>query len=273
MICVTRLPGLRLAQAFVDYMVTQGVSLKPEIQPQGVALWLENETQLAQVELELQRFLQQPGHLRYRAASWRTGTVDNNWRYTGFGYPDRFIRQAGLLVITLTFLCVLVYVLQGIMGTSQVMSYLAWPDNRTAYFQFWRYFTPVLLHFSLVHLVLNLAWWWYLGSQVEKQLGADKLVQIGLLSALAGNWLQSLFSGMYFGGLSGVVYALTAYVWWCGERAPQLKVSVPRGFMVFCVLWLLVGYFDWFGFSIANGAHIAGLTIGLLMALRDFRRS
>lgn len=88
-------------------------------------------------------------------------------------------------------------------------------------------------------------WWWYLGGQVEKRLGAGKLLQIALVAAFMSGWAQSLFSGSNFGGLSGVVYALMGYVWWCGERAPQMGINMPRGLMVFqCYGWwpdILIG--------------------------------
>lgn len=87
-------------------------------------------------------------------------------------------------------------------------------------------------------------------------------------------WLgQSLFSGANFGGLSGVVYALMGYVWLTGERAPERGISPPRGLMAFSVLWLIAGYFDILGLSIANAAHVSGLIIGLLMAFWDTRNS
>lgn len=37
----------------------------------------------------------------------------------------------------------------------------------TLKFEFWRYFTHALMHFSLMHILFNLLWWWYLGA-VEK---------------------------------------------------------------------------------------------------------
>ena len=66
--------------------------------------------------------------------------------------------------------------------------------------------------------LFNLMWWWYLGGQMEKRLGAGKLFVLAVVSAFFSGWAQSLFSGALFGGLSGVVYALMGYVWLTGER-------------------------------------------------------
>ncbi|UCQ11528.1 rhomboid family intramembrane serine protease GlpG [Edwardsiella tarda] len=271
MVRVITLPNPRLAQAFIDYMATQGVRLEAEAGDHGIALWLADDSHLAQVEHELQRFLHEPQHPRYQAASWQSGSTHSGLRYTRFAYLRSFAGQSGPLTIGVTLLCILVYLCQLALGNGAVMTYLAWPADAAQHYQLWRYFTPALLHFSPLHIIFNLMWWWYLGGQVEKRLGASKLAQIMLVSALMSGWAQSLFSGIYFGGLSGVVYALMGYVWWCGERAPQFGVSMPRGLMVFSLLWLLAGYFNWFGLSIANAAHIGGLVIGLLMAFWDMR--
>lgn len=153
------------------------------------------------------------------------------------------------------------------------MSWLAWPYNSSQYLQIWRWVSHAFLHFSLLHILFNLMWWWYLGGQMEKRLGTSKLLVLTIVSAVFSGWGQSLFSGANFGGLSGVVYALMGYVWLTGERAPERGISLPRGLMAFSVLWLIAGYFDILGLSIANAAHVSGLIIGLLMAFWDTRNS
>ena len=74
---------------------------------------------------------------------------------------------------------------------------------------------------------------------------------------------------MTFGGLSGVVYALMGYVWLRGERDPQSGIFLQRGLIIFALIWIVAGWFDVFGMSMANGAHIAGLAVGLAMAFAD----
>ncbi|MGS6321736.1 rhomboid family intramembrane serine protease GlpG, partial [Enterobacter hormaechei] len=39
--------------------------------------------------------------------------------------------------------------------------------------------------------------------------------------------------------------------------------------ITFALIWLIAGWFDLFGMSIANGAHVTGLAVGLAMALAD----
>ena len=114
-------------------------------------------------------------------------------------------------------------------------------------------------------------WWWYLGGAVEKRLGSGKLFVIMLISALLSGFVQAKFSGIWFGGLSGVVYALMGYCWLRGERDPESGVYLERGLIGFAIVWLVIGWYGAFGLAIANGAHVAGLLVGLAMAFVDTR--
>lgn len=95
-----------------------------------------------------------------------------------------------------------------------------------------------------------------------KRIGSGKLVVITVISALLSGFVQHQFSGPWFGGLSGVVYALMGYVWLRGERDPQSGIYLQRGLILFSLVWLIAGWFDVFGMAIANGAHVAGLATG-----------
>jgi GlpG protein len=271
MVRIISLSNPRIAQAFVDYMATLGVQLQVKHDGQEVQLWLEDESQLEKVEPELNLFLKDPLHARYQAASWHTGSTQANLQYERYSYWQRIRSQAGPLTMTVMVICILVYILQQIYGDQTVMEWLAWPADRSQYSELWRWFTPAFLHFSILHILFNLMWWWYLGGPVEKRLGSGKLFTIALISALLSGWGQSLFSGIYFGGLSGVVYALMGYVWLTGELKPERQLSLPRGLMVFAIAWLALGYFNVMGLAIANAAHVFGLAVGLIMAFCDTR--
>lgn len=271
MIRIISLSNPRIAQAFVDYMATLGVQLQVKHDGQDVQLWLEDESKLDKVEPELNLFMKDPLHARYQAASWHTGSTQSSLRYEHYSYWQRIRSQAGPLTSAVMILCIAVYILQQIYGDPTVMGWLAWPVDSSQFIELWRWFTPAFLHFSLLHILFNLMWWWYLGGPVEKRLGSGKLFTIALISALLSGWGQSIFSGIYFGGLSGVVYALMGYVWLTGELKPERGLSLPRGLMVFSIAWLVLGYFNVMGLAIANAAHVFGLVVGLIMAFCDTR--
>lgn len=273
MVRIIALSNLRLAQAFVDYMATYDVALKINDSNQGAEIWLIDEQQSAHVRYELEQFLLDQLHPRYQAASWLSGNTHSNFSYQHYSYLKILRHQTGPLTLIVIALCIITYILMQLTSDDTVMLYLAWPQDNHQYFQLWRWISHSFLHFSLLHILFNLIWWWYLSHQIEKQLGGSKLFVLSLVAAFVSGWAQSLFSGFNFGGLSGVVYALIGYVWLTGERAPDSGISLPRGLMVFSVFWLVAGYFSILSLSTANAAHLAGLVIGLLMAFWDTRNS
>ena len=271
MIHVTTIANPRLAQAFIDYMATYQVQLTAQVnQERQVELWLADDKHLEQVNHELSIFLLDPLNPRYQAASWQTGELNSQFNYRNYLTLEYLKNQSGPLTIGILVLCILIYIWMQISGDYNVMTYLAWPSE-SQQMELWRWFTPAFLHFSISHIAFNLVLWWYLAGQVERQLGFGKLLTITLVAALFSNWGQSIFSGPNFGGISGVVYALVAYVWFTGERQPEKGIYAPRGLMGISILWLFLGYFSILGDQIANAAHTSGLIIGLLMGVWDNR--
>ena len=269
MVRVIAISNPRLALAFVDYMATQGIRLELRNSGEAAEIWLADDGHLEQVQHELQQFLVDPLNRRYQAASWQTGHTDAGLHYQSESYLHTLRSKAGPLTLGVMVLCIAVYILMQALGDDTVMYWLSWPQDSSQYTQLWRWISHAFLHFSLLHILFNLMWWWYLGGAVEKRLGSGKLIVITVISALLSGYVQQKFSGPWFGGLSGVVYALMGYVWLRGERDPQSGIFLQRGLIIFALIWIVAGWFDVFGMSMANGAHIAGLAVGLAMAFAD----
>lgn len=265
---ITSFENPRMAQAFVDYMATQGVVLTLQHHTH-TDLWLADEGQEAQVRAALAHFLAHSQDPRYMAASWSTGQTNSGLSYRRYPFFASLRARTGPFTLLIIAACVVVFVIQQIVGDRAVLLQLAWPFDPALKFELWRYFSHALMHFSLLHILFNLMWWWYLGGEVEKRIGTGKLVVLTVISALLSGFMQNYFGSPWFGGLSGVVYALMGYVWLRGERDPDSGVRLERGMIVFAVLWIVAGWLDWFGFNMANGAHVAGLLVGLAMALAD----
>lgn len=268
MLMITSFSNPRVAQAFVDYMATQGIILTIQQHTQ-TDVWLADESQAGRVNAELARFLENPGDPRYLAASWQSGQTGSGLHYQRFPFLATLRERAGPFTLLLMVACIIVFIIMSLVGDQSVMIALAWPYDPSLQFDVWRYFTHALMHFSVMHILFNLLWWWYLGGAVEKRLGSGKLIVITLISALLSGYVQHKFSGPWFGGLSGVVYALMGYAWLRGERDPDSGIYLQRGLITFALIWLIAGWFDLFGMSIANGAHVTGLAVGLAMALAD----
>lgn len=138
--------------------------------------------------------------------------------------------------------------------------------------QWWRLFTPMLIHFGFLHIAMNGLWYWELGRRIEMRQGSINLIGLSLLFSLVSNFAQYLFGGpSLFGGLSGVLYGLLGHVWIYQLMAPNPLYRLPRGVLVMMLVWLAVclsGLVSLIGFGqIANAAHVGGLLIGCLTGL------
>lgn len=138
--------------------------------------------------------------------------------------------------------------------------------------QWWRLFTPMLIHFGILHLAMNGMWYWELGRRIESRQGSINLIGLTLLFSLVSNYAQFAWSGpSLFGGLSGVLYGLLGHCWIFQLLAPNPAYRLPRGVLVMMLVWLLVcmsGLISMIGFGqIANAAHVGGLLIGCFTGL------
>lgn len=148
--------------------------------------------------------------------------------------------------------------------------YYAGLEDTLAAGQFWRLFTPALMHFSLPHILFNLLWVWVAGRGIEYLHGRWVLLGLVMFSALVSNLAQFWVSGPMFGGMSGVVFALLGYAWLWDKRVGRPAIGLPPALMGLMVLWLVLGFtgvLEYIGVgAIANTAHLAGLVAGLLWA-------
>ena len=84
-----------------------------------------------------------------------------------------------------------------------------------------RLLSPIFLHFGLLHLVFNCLWLSLLGARIESNEGSIHLLVLVLVTGICSNMAQYYWSGsIYFGGLSGVIYALLGYIWIKNKIAP-----------------------------------------------------
>ncbi|QIR16288.1 rhomboid family intramembrane serine protease GlpG [Shewanella aestuarii] len=277
MMTLGQLPNARAAQAFIDYAKGLGIRCQIEPLPQGVAVMLVDLDFEAQAQAEFNHFLQHPYDAKYLQASWDNGDTRPKFDYGSgtLGLVQQFITGAGPLTLVTFFICVIVFAVMNLGFANPVFELLSF-FNATAsenYQQFWRVFTPSLMHFSVMHIAFNLLWWWYLGGKIENRLGTRPLLFLLLAAGTLPNIVQYFMTGPNFGGLSGVVYAIAGYTWLMGIRKPNCGIGLPQSYMGFMMVWLVLGFTDILGMPMANGAHIGGLLVGLAQALFDSRKT
>ena len=134
--------------------------------------------------------------------------------------------------------------------------------------QVWRIFTPMFLHFGVLHILFNMMWLRNLGTAIEFNRGTRRFLMLVLICAGTSNTAQLVVSGPGFGGMSGVVFGLIGYLWIKGKFQPHLGLGLMPNQIVYAVLWMLLcigGAFD----GIANTAHVVGMVVGMFLGARS----
>ncbi|NCP63462.1 MAG: rhomboid family intramembrane serine protease GlpG [Paraglaciecola sp.] len=255
----------------VNYLITQHIAAHyvrlDQQQAHGVVI--SDALQLPEAQHIAQEFIANPHQEKYQDAVWQAGESVSmaNINWFSFAAIRAQLKQTPFTALILLS-CLVIYALEisGFTSVYASLRILPWPQL-VADQQWWRLIGPALIHFSSLHIIFNLLWWWMLGQQLEQNFGLMSLVLLFLSSAIFSNVAQLILEGPNFGGLSGVVYALVGCVWWLGWLRPSWGISLPQPLIIFLLLWLVIGYADVLWIPMANVAHTAGLIAGCLFAL------
>jgi len=126
----------------------------------------------------------------------------------------------------------------------------------------WRLFTPMFIHFGLMHIFFNMMWLLDLGSMVEQRRGSIFLIFFIAAISASSNLAQYFFGNPLFGGMSGVNYGLVGYIWMKGKYDPASGLGLHKNTILMMVGWYLaclVGIIP----HVANAAHTAGFAGGI----------
>jgi len=283
-----------------DHLLSLGVKSRFDQRPEGWAVWIINEDQVAQGREELRAYLEHPDDPRFHESAKtakeirrKEAELDKRFRKNDreaahiWGPPTFWRRPATTI---LTALAITVFVLQRLPFTrAAVLEWLTFfsltsvaPEFRAYHGltdvmdgQVWRLVTPIFLHFSLLHILFNLWWTSALGTVIEIRRGTGRFLALVLISAVHSNLVEYFYMDQIvkeyyvFGGLSGVVYALFGYVWMKGESDPEVGLRVDSRTVVLMLAWLVLCFTGLLG-PIANGAHLGGLAVGMVMGLSRF---
>lgn len=130
--------------------------------------------------------------------------------------------------------------------------------------QLWRLLTPVFIHFGVIHILFNMLWLYQLGSAIEQTQRSQRLIILIIVTSLLSNLAQYYWSGPGFGGMSGVVYGLLAYIWIQGKFNPRAGIGLQQNIVLMMLVWFVVCWLGLVG-NIANMAHTIGLVSGAIL--------
>ena len=132
--------------------------------------------------------------------------------------------------------------------------------------QLWRLFTPIIIHFGIMHIAFNLLWLYQLGSVVEQRQSTRRMLILVIIISVLSNLAQYIWSGPIFGGMSGVVYGLLGYVWAQGKFNPRAGIGLNQNITAMMLVWFVVCWLGLVG-NIANMAHTIGLVCGVFLGI------
>lgn len=315
---VGNLPTEREARQFAAWLITRKMPAQVEQENDGWIIWIRDEDHLTQAREALDRFRQNPNDSQYldaeRAAQTlardeeekrrqaQRNVVEMRGRW-GTGTPGS---PAGPRRSPLVLLLIALSVFVGLFALEDTLqnphrpmpgalyrgltfvdpvvergetdlSY--WKDVRKG--QIWRLVTPIFIHYSWAHIILNMMWLHSFGAPIEDRRGTPFMLFLVLLLAVSSNVGQAIemalrSSGAQFGGMSGVGYGLFGYMAVKAKYDSQERYFMAPSTTFIAMLWFLLCILrDVPPFSnllegvipnIANTAHAVGLFMGAAAA-------
>jgi GlpG protein len=136
-----------------------------------------------------------------------------------------------------------------------------WPFALVLSGQVWRLITPIFLHMGMLHILFNMWMLVDIGFALESRLRALRYTGLVVVTAAFSNAAQYFVVGPFFGGMSGVLYALFGYAWIRGRLDPTFGLGIPNQTVVALGIWMVLGFTGAIG-NAANFAHLGGLVSG-----------
>ncbi len=289
---IGNLPSEPAARTFGDILLALGIEHQIEPEPDGWALWVRSDDDFDRVAEQLSAYLEDPQRPEFTARA-REGAVRRRLAEDDAAAPTPvttrealgriFPHGVGALTAVLAGICLAIagvaWAGYGERVFDQLLITQITPEGRDirwdahlpeifAHGEFWRLITPALVHFNVAHLVMNLLWLIDLGSAIETRQGTGRLGLLFLTIGIGSNLAQTWLAGPAFCGVSGVLFGLMGYIWIKSKLDPGCGLALHPYTTVLMLVFFsfsLGGAFTaLFGISMANGAHAAGLVLGVL---------
>jgi rhomboid protease GluP len=132
--------------------------------------------------------------------------------------------------------------------------------------QLWRFFTPMLLHGSILHIGFNMYALMAFGGGLERRYGHGRFLMLYLLGGFAGTVFSFLFSSAYSIGASGAIFGLVAAEGIFLFQNRKLFGSQAKGALNNVLFVVAINLFLGLQPGIDNWGHMGGLMGGLIFA-------
>ena len=162
---------------------------------------------------------------------------------------------------------IIVFVIPLLYGQSEAMvAQFCVHGPSIRYGHYYRLFTGIFLHGSILHLIFNSYALYVIGSQIESFLGKFKFLIIYLAGGLMGSLFSITFNGnMASIGASGAIFGLMGALVYFGYHYRVYLGNVIKSQIIPLIVFNLVLGFVMSG--VDNSAHIGGLIGGTLATI------
>ncbi len=128
--------------------------------------------------------------------------------------------------------------------------------------EYWRLLTPIFLHGSLPHLLINCFSLNAMGTITENIYGRKRFLAIYFIAGILGNLGSFCFSAYPAVGASGAIFGLLGAMLYLGVKTPEfIRSGFGKDILVLAALNLAYGFS---AAGIDNFAHLGGLVGGFL---------
>ncbi|WP_205207676.1 rhomboid family intramembrane serine protease [Bacillus sp. P14.5] len=130
--------------------------------------------------------------------------------------------------------------------------------------EWWRFFTPVVIHIGFLHLLMNTFALYFLGMAVERIFGSARFLFIYIFAGFTGTLASFVFTNSLSAGASGAIFGCFGALLYFGTAYPRIFFRT-MGTNILVVIGINLAL----GFTlpgIDNAGHIGGLAGGALSA-------
>lgn len=130
--------------------------------------------------------------------------------------------------------------------------------------EWWRFFTPILVHIGFTHLLMNTIALYLIGAEVERIYGNTRFLLIYLFAGFSGTLASFVMSPSLAAGASGAIFGCFGALVYFGTVYPKLFFRTIGTSVIVLIIINLI-----YGFSVSgidNAGHIGGLLGGFLAA-------
>lgn len=132
--------------------------------------------------------------------------------------------------------------------------------------QLWRFFTPMLLHGSILHIGFNMYALNAFGAGLERRYGHGRFLLLYILGGFAGTVFSFLFSSAYSIGASGAIFGLIGAEGIFLFQNRKLFGAQVKGALSNVIFVVAINLFLGLQPGIDNWGHVGGLMGGLIFA-------